>query len=258
MKTSPFFTIITASRNKEATIGNTLASVKNQNFQDLEHIVIDGGSQDATLNILERFENKYNLMWFSETDQGISDALNKGLQLSRGRYILVLHADDQFLEPNTLESTHHVLKSERFDICSFPVVMESAVRKRVLYKPIRIKWWYHFKTIFPHQGCFVHRRVFDRVGGFRKEFSIAMDYDFFYRILSTNPSVKFETEPIALMGAKGISNDQKLLIPRLEEEVRVQDRNESNYFWRTAQSLFRILYFPYKTRLLPKLRIYFG
>jgi hypothetical protein len=170
----------------------------------------------------------------------------------------VLHADDQFLEPNTLESTHHVLKSERFDICSFPVVMESTVRERVLYKPVRIKWWYHFKTIFPHQGCFVHRRVFDRVGGFRKEFSIAMDYDFFYRILSTNPSVNFETEPVALMGAKGISNDQKHLIPRLEEEVRVQDRNESNYFWRAAQSLFRILYFPYKTRFLPKLRIYFG
>lgn len=251
---SPFFTILTASFNNGFTIRKTLASVKNQSFQNLEHIVIDGGSHDETLNVLKEFENTYNLTWISGPDSGIADALNKGLRLARGRYILVIQADDQLLAPDILEKVYPLLKHELFDIHSFPVILDHPVNGKVLLNPIRVLWWHHFKTIFLHQGTFVHRRVYDRIGGFREEFPIALDYDFFYRALMCRATVNFEKHPIALMGGAGISSNQDLLIMRLWEEVRVQDLNESNPFWQLAQIIFRTLYFPYKTRFLPRIR----
>ena len=179
----PFITILTAALNSGSTLKKTLETVRNQTFQDIEHIVIDGGSRDETLDILKEFENTYNLTWISEPDHGISDALNKGLRLSSGRYILVIQADDQLLHHNILDNVFPQLKSENFDILSFPVILDHPAKGKILSKPIKHLWWNHFKFVFRHQGCFVHRRVFDQIGMFRNEFRICLDYDFFYRAL---------------------------------------------------------------------------
>jgi len=179
----PFITILTAALNSGSTLKKTLETVRNQTFQDIEHIVIDGGSRDETLDILKEFENTYNLTWISEPDHGISDALNKGLRLSSGRYILVIQADDQLLHHNILDNVFPQLKSENFDILSFPVILDHPAKGKILSKPIKHLWWNHFKFVFRHQGCFVHRLVFDQIGMFRNEFRICLDYDFFYRAL---------------------------------------------------------------------------
>ena len=152
-----------------------------------------------------------------------------------------------------LSRVYPLLKKDQFDINGFPVVLEHPTNGRVLLKPKRAIWWHHFKTIFLHQGAFVHKRVFDRIGGFREKFSIALDYDFFYRALMSRSTVKFGNQPIALMGGKGISSAPKLLVKRLHEEDLVRRMNENNLFWRIAQLLFQKLYFPYKTSLAPKL-----
>jgi glycosyltransferase involved in cell wall biosynthesis len=251
MKTHPFLTILTASLNNGATIRHTLESVRKQHFKNLEHIVIDGGSCDETLNILEEFESAHNLFWMSEPDEGIADALNKGFRKALGRYILVLQADDQLMSPNILESFYSVLINEGSDIYSCPVILDHPIKGKILVKPIKILWWYHFKTIFPHQGSLVHRRVFERIGEFRNEFSIAMDYDFFYRSLKYGSTVKFGNLPLSLMGGTGISCDKNLLKTRLKEESLVQALNEKSLYWRSAQMLFRLLYTPYKTQFLP-------
>jgi hypothetical protein len=113
-------------------------------------------------------------------------------------------------------------------------------------KPIKFLWWNHFKFVFLHQGCFVHRRVFERIGGFRKEFKICMDYDFFYRALAEPLSVKFGSQPVALMGGAGVGSDLKFIHKRLAEERQVQAQNEQNPGWETAQFIFRLFYRPYK------------
>lgn len=248
MGNSPFFTILTASLNSDSTLRKTLETVKNQNFEDLEHIVIDGGSQDGTLDMLKSYEKSYNLKWFSEADGGIADALNKGLRYARGKYILVIHADDYLLSPSILEKTYTTLQKD-YDIHCFSVVFERpalGIRIGNSYRPL---WWHRFRNIFSHQGAFVHRRVFSRIGNFNENLSISLDYDFFYRALDHGCSVKFERFPIAMMGGKGISGNIK---KRLEDEFRVQKANEINPFWRIAQHIFQMLYAPYKLRLLPK------
>ncbi len=254
MSKSLFITILTAALNSGSTIKKTLESVRDQTFQDMEHIVIDGGSCDETLDILKEYENTYNLQWISEPDHGISDALNKGLRLSSGRYIIVIQADDQLLNLGILGKAFPYLRKEQIDIMGFPVVLDDPVRGNVLRKPIRLLWWNHFKFIFLHQGTFVHRRVFDRIGGFREEFKINLDYDFFYRALNHKSTVRFGNFPIALMGGCGIGSVSKFTLERLREERFVQELNERNPVWKVAQLVFRMVYMPYKTHLLPKLK----
>ena len=241
-----FFTILTAALNSGSTIQNTLESIQCQSFQDLEHIVIDGGSQDNTKETLQTFDHSYPLIWKSEPDTGIADALNKGLQIACGRYILVIQADDKLLNPDILKNVFPYLKDESIDIISFPVILDHLRKGMILRQPIHCLGWNHFKFIFPHQGCFVHKRVFDRIGEFRTEFKICMDYDFFYRALAFKCSVKFGNFPVSLMGGTGVGSISKFDCKRLEEERLVQMRNERNPGWRIAQFIFRLLYMPYK------------
>lgn len=202
------------------------------------------------METLHSFDHSYPLFWRSETDKGIADALNKGLQLAKGSYILVIQADDMLFMPEILEKVYPFLINEDIDIVSFPVILNHPVIGKILRQPIRQLWWNRFKFIFPHQGCFVHKRVFDRIGEFRNEFKICMDYDFFYRALTSKCSVKFGKFPVALMGGTGIGSLSKFVYKRLEEERLVQRLNEQNIGWRIAQFFFRSLYIPYKKYLL--------
>jgi glycosyltransferase involved in cell wall biosynthesis len=253
----PFFTILTASLNSGSTIRKNLLSVSNQTHESVEHIVIDGRSSDQTIDILREFERSYNLRWISEPDSGIANALNKGLRLAKGTYILVLQADDQLMDTEVLETLYPILKDELYDIHSFPVIRDKAPDRKIPCNPIKIPWWHHFKTIFLHQGAFVHRRTYELIGDFREELAIAFDYDFFYRALKARSKVKFYRYPIAIMGGEGISSNEDFLLIRLREESSVQIMNETNRFWRAIQSLFRTIYVPYKTRLVPYWRTCF-
>jgi glycosyltransferase involved in cell wall biosynthesis len=256
MTKEPFISIITASLNAGQSIHNTLESLRQQDFNDFEHIVIDGGSTDNTLNILMDYDGTYNLAWRSEPDKGIAEALNKGVKKSRGKYLLVIQADDQLVDTDIIAQVFLLLHDESYDIHSFPVILEHVIHGRLIRKPIQKLWWNRFKFIFPHQGTFVHRRVFERIGGFKEDFSIAMDYDFFYRAILAGGSVKFYSKPpIALMGGSGIGTRLDFLRLRLKEEALVQKMNENNPIWRMWQVVFRRLYYPYKLWLFPRLEL---
>jgi len=251
MAKTPFFTIITASLNSSASIQRTLESINGQTFKNLEHIVADGASTDETVDILKAFKNTYNLTWLSEPDRGIADALNKALMNAKGKYVLVLQADDHLIDMTVLERVYHLLKNEKNDVYSFPVFKNYLDSKKILLKPIRVKWWNHFKFIFCHQGTFVHKRLYEKVGNFRTDYSIVIDYDFFYRALKEKPVIAFGNFPVAEMAGYGISSRKETITERLKEEALVQTKNETTIFWKFSQTVFRLLYVPYKTRLLP-------
>ena len=93
--------IITVVYNDAAHIANTIKSVLDQTFTDYEYIIVDGGSSDGTVEIIKKYEDK--LRWISEPDRGIYDAMNKGLALARGEYVIFLNSGDLFYEKTTLE-----------------------------------------------------------------------------------------------------------------------------------------------------------
>jgi glycosyltransferase involved in cell wall biosynthesis len=246
MTEAAFFSIITASLNSSRTIGLTMESVRYQSFPNFEHIVVDGGSTDGTVNTLREYEGTYNLKWMSEPDAGIADALNKGIRLVSGKYIIIIHADDRLLHPDVLGKIRNRLADESIDILSHPVLKESLTKGLSPYRPFKILFWHHFKNIIPHQGAFVHRRVFDKIGVFDPNIAIAFDYDFFYRALNDRVMVHFGSEAIAVMGGRGISSNQEFLRKRLKEEFEVHRKNEFHLPWRIAQILFKWFYYAYK------------
>lgn len=238
MEKRPFFSIVTASLNNASTIRNTLDSIENQVFRECEHIVVDGGSRDDTVAILEEYEGRYDLRWTSESDDGISDALNKGIQRSNGKYVVAIQTDDYLTDRYILDKVFPLLEDERLDIYSCPVIVKNQDGRESVHKPNKyVKLRYHFKNVFRHQGSFVHRRLNDQVGLFREDLLISMDYEFFYCSLKINCHYLTGTEPIAVMRRGGINCRQHFL--RILEEMRAQDLNEDNVFWRAAQILFR-------------------
>ena len=248
--TRPFFSVVTASLNRGGSIATALETVKNQTCRDVEHIVIDGGSTDETLEILKRYETQYRLRWISEPDRGLADAMNKGVHAARGRYVIFIHADDALIEPSILEWVYKQLQTQRYDIGCFPILFTAPDGRLRRASPIRMRGWHRFRNTIRHQGCFVHLRLHEQIGYFNTRFSICMDYDFFYRALLFGASLRYFNRPVAVMGREGVSSDPRFLIQRLQEEHRVQELNEKNPLWRAAQKAFRRLYVPYKTRRL--------
>ena len=100
------FSIVTASYNSAATISKTLCSIKNQTYKNFEHIIIDGGSNDGTLDLLEQWSQQSNVTLISEMDDGLYDAMNKGVQLATGTFVVFLNSDDVFSHKNVLENVH--------------------------------------------------------------------------------------------------------------------------------------------------------
>lgn len=239
-------TIISASLQNVHKLKNNTASVEEQTFNGYEHIVIDGGSNDGTLELLKEKETLYNLKWVSEPDVGIADAMNKGLAMASGTYVYVLQADDVLLDKNSLHHVFGLMAHKQAPIYSFPVLLDDPQKGVVLRRPLRLPWWNRFKFILPHQGAFVHRSVFDKIGGFNTQFSIAMDYDFFYRALDAGYRINFGRQPVALMGGIGIGSRMDTLHRRLAEERQVQLLNETSVLWRILQMIFGRLYKKYK------------
>ena len=209
----------------------TLISIQEQTFRDLEHIVIDGGSTDKSTTLLKKYERLYNLSWSSEPDEGIADALNKGILRARGHYLIVIHADDRLIRPSILQDIYPLLRDETADILCFPIIMEHPRYGSKIFAPAP-SWKIRIRTIFPHQGTFIHRRLHDQIGNYDTQYAIAMDYDFFYRAVMAKKKIVTEKQPITLMDGTGVGSIPETRHQRRKENFRARFLHERNLLWR--------------------------
>ncbi len=176
--------VITVCRNSVATISAALRSVAGQDYRDIEHIVIDGASDDGTLDILSRYSGK-SVRTVSEPDHGIYDAMNKGVRLSTGQVLGFLNADDVYAHSRVIASVAEVMQKENLDAVfgdaeffradrpSRPVRRYNSAR----FSPERIAWGW----MPAHPAMFMRREVFERSGPFRTDYRIAGDFEFITR-----------------------------------------------------------------------------
>ena len=156
-------------------------SVQQQTYQQVEHWVIDGGSNDGTVELLEDLAAQGKIKYISEPDKGIYDAMNKGAKLAGGEIITFLNSDDFFNNPKGLEEAIKVF-DKGFDYSYAPIeVLDEETGKKNIG---RVKWLRLLRNMpFPHPGMLVRKSVFETLGGFDSSFKLVGDYDFILRLL---------------------------------------------------------------------------
>lgn len=200
--------IITATRDAATTLPRALASLMAQSHAPVESIVIDGASRDNTLAVLDSFRGRVTHL-ISEPDQGVWDAMNKGVALADGEVVGFLNADDWYADDQVLARVVACFERLPVAVVLGGVVLHDATGKPVRaypgqgFTPARLAWG----LMPPHPACFVRRRVFEAVGPFRTDYRIAADYEWMVRVFVTHRAA-FHTLPEVLvnMRAGGLSN----------------------------------------------------
>lgn len=178
--------IITVSLNSLATIEDTFKSVLSQNHPDIEYLVVDGGSSDGTLEIINIYADRIDHV-VSEPDQGIYDAMNKGVKLATGDIIGILNADDIYANSDVLVNVANVFQGNDSDVVFGDLVfvkrhdLNSITRyySSKIFHPWRLK----FGWMPPHPATFIRKSVYDKVGLYSLDYKIAADYEMFVRLL---------------------------------------------------------------------------
>ena len=227
--------VITATFNSEATLKETIQSVLEQDYKNIEYIIADGNSTDATLEIVKQYQTKNsNIHLHSEADVGIYDALNKGIDLATGEVIGFVHSDDLLSEPNILSKIMNCFESNRIDGVYGDLIY---VDKNNSSKSIR-SWEscdFDLKLLnkgwMPaHPTLFLKKEVYDKYGNFNLNYKIASDYDFMLRVLKdTTLQFKYLNTVITKMRMGGASNRnlKNVLLKSSEDYKILKDNNFS-------------------------------
>jgi glycosyltransferase involved in cell wall biosynthesis len=179
----PLISVITAVRNGERYLAETMESVIAQTYGNWEYLVVDGGSSDGTLDIIRARASKL-AYWISEPDAGISDAFNKGIAKAKGDYLLFLNSDDVLAEPDAIATVATAAVAARMpDLIYGDCLMVSREDLRPLYvvsrdfSPRSFSWGH----APPHPSLFFHRSYFERYGLYDLTFHVAMDLELLAR-----------------------------------------------------------------------------
>jgi glycosyltransferase involved in cell wall biosynthesis len=178
--------IITVCLNSATTIQDTVRSVVAQDWHDLEHIVIDGGSTDGTLEILQRLQHD-RLRVYTGPDEGMYDAMNQGIKHAVGEYVGFLNADDFFASENSIRLVASYLLDSKIDCVLGSVQFvdrDGAVGRGRRYSTRSFRpWWLRIGVMPPHPGFYIRTSLARSLGGFDITYRIAADFDLIARVI---------------------------------------------------------------------------
>lgn len=241
--------IITATFNSAKTLKDTIQSVLRQTNKDFEYLIIDGGSTDETIDIVKSYESEFSgrLKWVSEKDQGIYDAMNKGIKMASGDVVGILNSDDYFTSDDILQTVDNAFKSHEIDAIYGDIhfIRDGNPQKCVRYYSSRMfrPFWLRFGFMPAHPSFYCKREVFEKTGLYSLDYKIGADYEMMvrlfkkYRIMSQYINKDFVT-----MRTGGASNNNvRSRITLINEDVKACKENGVY-----TNSLFVMLKFMYK------------
>jgi glycosyltransferase involved in cell wall biosynthesis len=226
----PRFSIVTCTWNSAATLGDTLASLQGQSCRDFEHIFVDGGSRDGTLDLLAAYvqDDPGNKRILHDVGGGISRAMNQGIEAARGEIVAHLHADDYYADSEVLArvARHFDDTGAAWVVGNIQVLRNGALAPPYPMRPFSYRAYAAGHTTIPHPATFVRRACFDQVGGFDPGLRYAMDVDLWLRLARHAPPAQLDaTLAVFREHAGSISSANKRRAR--EEELRVRRRHAS-------------------------------
>lgn len=199
----PLVSIITVTYNAERYLNQTIKSVLSQSYQNVEYIIIDGGSTDNTLSIIKQYEHQIDY-WQSEPDKGIYDAMNKGINLAKGELIGILNADDFYFE-HTVKYIVNAYQKLRADVYHGDMLCLSPDQTTETRLIPNIEHMRQKPSVF-HPTCFVKKTVYEQIGVFDTRFKISSDYEFLLRCLHHHQVFYYIPELITAFRQGGMSS----------------------------------------------------
>ena len=220
--------IITITYNSAKTLQRALASILSQTYKDIEHIIVDGASDDGTVEIIKAYAAAHeNVQWVSEKDDGIYNALNKGIRMATGDVIGFLHSDDVLNSADSIEQIATAFESSQADVvygdlqyCKGGKVVRRW--KSNAFNPRTLK----FGWMPPHPTVYVRKEVYEQVGLYDEWFRISADYDMLLRIFTAGYKTYYIPEVMVSMETGGASNkNTKARLSKTQEDFIVLKKN---------------------------------
>ncbi len=231
------YNLIKAGR-KEAFC-RAVDSVQNQTYSNIEHIIIDGASNDGTLDLLRPYEQSGKLTVYSEPDTGIYNAMNKGLARAKGKYIIYLNSDDFWHKSDGIEKSVRILEMSKADFSVAPHTLQNKNGSIVgVCTPSPASFFSNMP--FCHQTMLVRTAILREFGGFDESFSIAADYDLVTRLLLRGAHPVYIPCNFTTFCEGGISTQLDIVAKQDEERMRVFHKNYDELFGsEKAEKLFK-------------------
>ncbi|MCW5519183.1 glycosyltransferase [Aureitalea sp. L0-47] len=204
----PKISVVTVNYNNANGLSKTIQSVLAQDLDELEYIVIDGGSEDKSTEVIKSFESSID-HWISESDSGVYEAMNKGIDRASGEYVLFLNSGDEFFTSETLKKVLPQLDSGK-DIYYGNLIFIHKLKEMSRDYPKSMDFEYFLERSLPHPGSFIRRSLFDTIFRYSEHFRIVSDWEFFIvAILKEKVSYKHLHLVISRFELDGMSNDPK-------------------------------------------------
>lgn len=220
--------IITTCYNRKESVADAIKSVLSQDYQDIEYIIVDGASTDGSVDIIKDAikGHENNVRFISEPDHGMYEAINKGIRMSTGDYIGLVHSDDFLYSPQTISSIVKHLQDTKADflygdgLFVNPQNTERVVRKWT--SGTYCMWKVRHGWLPLHPTCYINKNLIDSLGLYDESYKIAADSDLLFRyLIGGNVSVTYLPIYIIRMRMGGLSTDSKRIRLMWDEDIRM-------------------------------------
>jgi glycosyltransferase involved in cell wall biosynthesis len=227
----PLVTVVTVEKNAAEGLEGTILSVLNQDYPNIEYIVVDGASQQETLNCIRKYEDALDV-WISQPDTGFYQGLNNAIRMANGQYLHVLNADDFYLDRRTVSRFVKAFQKTECDLAYCDTLMVDRENGGGWIRYSQLTRFHLANGGFPQQAFFYRKSLFDKFGMFDESFRVVGDYDFLLKAIIKHNVPKFYLNAPLVVFIKGGMSEKPNEEERLKAVSRYYSRWELRLFTR--------------------------
>lgn len=242
--------IITINRNNENGLRKTITSVLNQSWSDFEYIIVDGASTDNSVDVIKNDISSVSeglnsrIQFISEADTGVFNAMNKGIVMAKGDYLLFLNSGDFFVDNNVLSNVFCVMRETDILSCSCRV-SKNGEQVFITTPPTNYTFGFFYNNSLAHQATFIKKDLFNKFGLYREDLKFMGDWEFFVRTIviagASTQNIDVILTDYNMEGISSVSNNQYFIIKEkqtvFEEKALKCFVPDYDYFYQFKQNI---------------------